>query len=70
MAHLEAVAWRCSVKKVFLKTSQKAEACNFIEKETLAQVFSSEFREISKNTYGTPPDNWFWMSPNWSLQLY
>ena len=25
--------------------------CNFIKKETLAQVFSCEFREISKNTF-------------------
>ena len=33
------------------------EACNFIQKETLAQVFSCEFYEISKNTffYRTPP---------------
>ena len=33
------------------------EACNFIKKETLAQVFSYEFCEISKNTfsYRTPP---------------
>ena len=31
--------------------------CNFIKKETLAQVFSCEFCEISKNTfsYRTPP---------------
>ena len=31
-------------------------ACNFIKKETLAQLFSCEFREISKNTifYRTP----------------
>ena len=28
-------------------------ACNFIEKETLAQVFSHEFSEISKNTFFT-----------------
>ena len=27
------------------------EACNFIKKETLAQVFSCEFFEISKNTF-------------------
>ena len=25
-------------------------ACNFIKKETVAQMFSCEFREISKNT--------------------
>ena len=33
------------------------EACNFIKKETLAQVFSCEFCELSKNTfsYRTPP---------------
>ena len=29
----------------------KKEACNFIKKETLAQVFSCEFSEISKNTF-------------------
>ena len=28
-------------------------ACNFINKETLAQVFSCEFCEISKNTFFT-----------------
>ena len=35
----------------------KAVACNFIKKETLAQVFPCEFCEISKNTftYRTPP---------------
>ena len=34
----------------------KLQACNFIKKETLAQVFSSEFCKISKNTffYRTP----------------
>ena len=67
----ETVAQRYSVKKMFLEISQnsqqntcarvslsklQAEACNFIKKETLAQVFSSEFCEVSKNTfsYGTP----------------
>ena len=53
-----------SVKKVLLKISQnsqentcvrvsflmKLQACNFIKKETLAQMFSCEFREITKNT--------------------
>ena len=35
---------------------EKGAACNFIKKETLAQVFSCEFCEISKNTffYRTP----------------
>ena len=32
-------------------THRSPEACNFIKKETLAQVFSSEFCEISKNTF-------------------
>ena len=62
----EAVARRCSVKKEFLEILQNSQentcarvtfliklqtsACNFIEKETLAQVFSSELCETSKNT--------------------
>ena len=29
----------------------KVKACNFIKKETLAQVFSCEFCEIFKNIY-------------------
>ena len=34
-----------------------AETCNFIKKETLAQVFSCEFCEISKSnfSYRAPP---------------
>ena len=35
------------------RSSQRSEVCNFIKKETLAQVFSSEFYEISKNTFFT-----------------
>ena len=31
----------------------RPESCNFIKKETLAQVFSCEFCEISKNTFLT-----------------
>ena len=68
-----AVAQRSSVKKLLLKISQnpqentctrgsflaklQVEACNFIKKETLAQVFFCEFCEIFKKTffYGTPP---------------
>ena len=69
----EAVVWRCFVEKVFLEILQNSQentcarasfliklqtsACNFIKKETLAQVFSCEFCEISKNIffYRTPP---------------
>ena len=63
----EAVVRRCSVEKVFLEISQNSQentcarvsfliklqawASNFIKKETLAQVFSCEFCEISKNTF-------------------
>ena len=32
---------------------KKGEACNFIRKETLTQVFSCEFCEISKNIFFT-----------------
>ena len=39
--------------------SLQAEACNFIKKETLAQVFSFEFCEFSKNTFFTiTSENW------------
>ena len=61
----EAVLQRCSVKKVSLEISQnspentctrtsfliKLQAYNFIEKETLVQMFSCEFCEISKNIF-------------------
>ena len=48
----EAVVWRCSVKKVFLEISLNSQkACNFIKKETLAQVLSCEFCEIFKNSF-------------------
>ena len=64
--YAKAAVRRCSVKKVFLEISENSqantcvrvsEACNFIKKETLAQVFSCEFCKISKNTfsYKTPP---------------
>ena len=34
-----------------VSTGAEAEAFNFIKKETLAQLFSCEFCEISKNTF-------------------
>ena len=34
-------------------------ACNFFKKEALAQVFSCEFSEFSKNTYRKPLDDCF-----------
>ena len=71
----EAVSRRCSVKKVFLEISQNSqkntcarvsfsiklqtEACNFIKRATLAQVFSFEFCEhlFLQNT----PGGCFWL---------
>ena len=58
----EVVFRRCSVKKVFLKISQNSQentcatVCNFIKKETLAQVFFCEFYGSFKNIffYETP----------------
>ena len=65
--YLEVVARRCSLKKVFLEISQnsqentcarvsfliklQASGLNFIKRETLAQVFSCEFCNISMNTF-------------------
>ena len=63
----------CSVRKVLLESPQSSQkntcarvsfliklqvsACNFLKKETLAQVFFCEFCEISTNnfSYRTPP---------------
>ena len=50
---------RCSIKKGVLRNfarftgEHRPEACNFIQKEILAQVFSCEFSEISKNIFFT-----------------
>ena len=67
MIRTDAVALRCSVKKVFLEILQNSqentqgrvsflirlldEACKFIKKEAMAQVFSCGFYEIFKNTF-------------------
>ena len=44
---------RCSVKKSvlekFAKFTRKPKACNFIEKEALAQIFSYEFPKFLRN---------------------
>ena len=42
------------VSEIFIKARKlRPEACNFIKKEALAQVFSCEFCEIFKNTFFT-----------------
>ena len=53
---IEAVVQRCSAKKVFLEVSQNytgKHLCQslFFKRETLAQVYSCECCEISKNTF-------------------
>ena len=48
MEHYRSSHRRCSMKKAL-----RPRACNFVEKETLAQVFSCELCEISKNTFFT-----------------
>ena len=59
---LEAATGGILQEKVFLEILQNSQesncarvllplACNFINKETLAQVFSNEFCEISRNTF-------------------
>ena len=75
----EAFIRRCSEKKVFLKTSQNSQEnifarasffCrpqNFIKKETLAQVFTCEFREIFKNTFFIK-HLWWLLLKNMSIQ--
>ena len=62
----EAVAKRCSAKNVLWEISQNSRgntcarvsfliklACNFIKKETLAQLFSCKFCEFSNITFST-----------------
>ena len=58
---------RYSLKKVFLEISQNSRACNFIKKETLTQVFSCEFSEISKNTFFTEH---VWATDSIKLLIY
>ena len=40
-------------QRLFLKKRLWPQACNFIKKETLVQVISCEFCEISKNIFFT-----------------
>ena len=59
----EAVAQRYAMKKMFLEISQNSQvnrpqACNFIKKETLAQVFSCEFCIIPKTPFLTEHLRW------------
>ena len=67
MPYAEAVVQICSVNQVFLEISQNSQentcarvsffnkvagiAGNYIKKETLVQVFTCDFCDISKNTF-------------------
>ena len=81
---VEAVAQTCFVRKVFLEILQNSqentcakvaglrpEPCNFIKKETLAQVFPCpvNFAKISKSTcsYRAPPVAAFEIATNANL---
>ena len=59
-SHSDADVSSCSV--------EKTETCNFIKNETLAQVFSCEFCEISKNSFFTA--NLRWLRPSLFMQTY
>ena len=66
----EAVAWRCSVKNVFLKISQNSQgsACVevsfliFIKKETPTLMFSCEFCEILRTPFLQNTFRWLLLS--------
>ena len=49
------IARRCSVKTVFLKISQNSQentcVCNFIKKETLAQVFCEFYKKNLRTSF-------------------
>ena len=44
---------KTAINKHLPKIRNRPKACNFIKKKTLAQVFSCEFCENSKNTFFT-----------------
>ena len=53
-----------SCARVTFLIKLKASACNFIKKETLAQVLSCEFFKISKNTFQNFYKNVFYRTPS------
>ena len=67
MFNLDAVACGCSVKEGILKNFinltgkqlyQRSQACNFIKKDILLQVFSCEFGEIFINAISIEHVRW------------
>ena len=52
--HSEVAVRRCPAKKLPLKISENSQvSCNFLRKETPAQVFPCEFYEIFKGDFFT-----------------
>ena len=47
------IHWKAPVPESLFRWSCMPEACSFIKKEALAQMFSCEFCEVSKNTFLT-----------------
>ena len=52
---------------MFAFQKQSSEACNFIKKEALAQVFSCEFCEIPKNPFSIEH---LWATASEGLQIF
>ena len=50
-----------SRQAAILSNGKRPQACNFIKKDTLPQMFSREFCEISKNTFFT---EYLWKTPS------
>ena len=48
---------------------EKPEACNFIKKEILAQVFFCKFCKISKNTFFTEHLWWLLLDFKWLVKM-
>ena len=71
----EAVARRCSVKKVFLEISQNsqentcARVCNFVKKETLAQVFPVNFAKFLRTPFPTEHLRWLLLNIRFRVHL-
>ena len=52
-AHRIRNAYTVKILNFIRRVTQRCQACNFIKKKTLAQVFPCEFFEISKDTFSS-----------------
>ena len=62
------LSWISGFIQVSPKLCLRPKACNLIKKESLAQVFSCEFCEISKNTYFCRTPQVAIYIPNWIIE--